>query len=376
VEIQAHGSPVVLGAILDAALAAGARPAEPGEFTRRAFLNGRLSLTQAEAVADLIAAESRAAARIALAQLRGELNRSLAELREPLLELSAELEASIEFPEEEDLAPLSWARMTAVLEELRERVLDLIRRSRERRRFVEGFRVVIAGMPNVGKSSLLNLLLGRPRAIVHPQPGTTRDTIEAEIELQGARIRFVDTAGLREQAEPVEQEGIRRAWQGIAAADLILLVLDRSAPPVEEEARIAAELEPTRAVLVLNKCDLPAARTREAARALLPGAPLVETCALDGSGLAELRKAIASRARLPEEPRVAAGLMVNQRHRARLEAMAAALERALEGAAEQRSPELVADDLRECLQELGAISGETTPEDVLDRSFSRFCIGK
>lgn len=373
VEFQCHGGPVLLRRVLAAMIREGARPAQPGEFTRRAFLAGRIDLAQAEAVADLIAGETAAAARAALDQLSGVLSRDLSALQRRLAEMLARLEAGIDFSDEEDVVAVEPGELSACLAETGAEMSRLIHSAGRGRLLREGARVVIAGLPNVGKSTLMNALIGQERVIVTPLPGTTRDVVEDLIEISGVPVRLFDTAGLREGGDNVEAIGVSRARAALAGADLVLLVLDGAAPISEEDRAIARELE-RRALIVVNKSDLPPAVEREAIQALAAGGKALRISALTGQGIPELLKEIGQA--LLGDAGAAIPAMTNLRH---LQALARALS-ALRGAqnalTKNLSAEFMASDLRLSLTALGEITGATADEDLLDLIFSRFCIGK
>jgi tRNA modification GTPase len=373
VELSCHGGPTVANAVLQALLAAGARFAEPGEFTRRAFENGKLDLVQAEAVLDLILAHGEQSAQLALSQLSGRLSARIRAFREQLVPVIAELEAELEFPDED----LSFERRDALAErvELEARSMgELVATYEEGRHVQHGFTCVLAGAVNVGKSTLSNALLGQDRSIVTSIPGTTRDLVESRATVRGLPVTLVDTAGLRESRDPVEQEGIRRTRSSLQGADLALVVLDATRGlDAEEQAllqRLRAERAP--AVVVWNKTDL--------AEALplpedLPF-PAVALSALSGAGLETLRDAMA-RALAPIT--VGSGqklLLSNARQRDALAKAREALDRAGDAFAAGVGSELIVEDLRVALKQLGRVLGETTPDEVLDDIFRRFCIGK
>ena len=372
VEIHCHGGSHLLRSALDLFLAAGARLARPGEFTQRAFLNGRLDLSQAEAVAALISARSERAARAALAQLDGRLSRLLRQFTEELRELLLLLEAHIDFPDDDlgalDLVALA-ERGRAVHADM-DRLLASFDAGRALR---EGLSVLILGRPNAGKSSLLNALLGEARAIVTEIPGTTRDTVEEQLVLGGFPLRLVDTAGVRDTADPIELEGVRRAREKAAAADLVLLVVDAS-QPLGAEDRMALALAPAqRTILVLNKSDRPA----------FPLAPefaaftrQVAVSARHGSGLAELQAAIVDHLGGGGRETADEVILTERRHREALAAAVTALDLFLAAAASSEPLECLAFELREVLADLGLVTGETTPDAILEEIFSRFCIGK
>lgn len=374
VEINCHGGAVPLAAVLDEVLRHGARLAEPGEFTRRAFLNGRIDLVQAEAVIDQIRARTRSALQAAHAAAGGQLSQALHALRDTLTHALANVEAAVDFPED-DLPELVTP---ALIEELRltqVRMLDLLRTADAGRLFREGAVVTIAGRPNVGKSSLFNALLRDARAIVSPQPGTTRDRIEEYINIGGAPVKLIDTAGLRDSGDAIERAGVELARGALRGAHLALLVVDASVGAEEADLEVARELCAMEApvLLVMNKSDLPAAGT-EAPRDI-SFAAVVSVSALRGSGLKALEEAMA-RVLLGAAAAGAgdAAMLTRAHQKDSLRRAAESLERLL--ADPGQSPEFLALELREALEAIGEITGETTPEDLLDIIFSTFCIGK
>lgn len=361
-EIQCHGGPAITAAVIDAALAAGSRLAEPGEFSRRAFLNGRMDLAQAEAVADLVVARTDLARRLALRQLRGGLSGRVSGVRNALLDVAAEIEAALDFPDE-DIEPETHERLaTAIASALAD--LRAMLAGFEKGRLVrEGARVVLAGPPNAGKSSLFNAMLGHERAIVTPHPGTTRDTIECTVDIGGVPVTLVDTAGVRDAHDEIEQIGIRRTAEAVANADLVLRVADATAI----DANPDPVPPPTRSLLILNKCDLVAVR-----HALPPDA--IAVSARTGTGLDALEEAVRVAligAASPDDVALA-----TERHAHCVRAAADALSRAHGGLAAGIGGELVMVDLREAILSLGDILGLRLDEEVLDRVFSRFCLGK
>jgi tRNA modification GTPase len=368
VEITCHGGLLASQAVLRALLAAGARSAEPGEFTRRAFLNGRIDLAQAEAVADVIHARTDLALAAANEQLAGKLSQRINRLRDDLMQTLAHLEAHIDFPDE-DIAPDTLAQLTASLDAALAFIDELLATADEGQILRRGIRAAIIGRPNVGKSSLLNQLLGHDRAIVTPTAGTTRDTIEETANVRGIPVVFIDTAGLREGATAIEAEGIRRSHESIARAELILHVLDASAPLASEDQKYLEEFSEKKRLLVANKIDQP--------RALdLPGHELIETCALDGSGIESLKDALCAVVWSGEIRADMLPVMINARHQDALRRARASLEHSLDALREDATPELVAMDLRLAANAVGEVVGKTSTEDLLDSIFSQFCIGK
>ena len=360
VEISGHGGVVVAQAVLRAVLEAGARPAEPGEFTRRAFINGKMDLTQAEAVMDLIAARGEASAQAAAGQLEGRLGRVIERLREDALTAVAHLEAFIDFPEE-GIDPESGSVLLERIGGLHAAVNRLLATADEGRMLREGVRLVIHGEPNVGKSSLLNLLLGYDRAMVSEIPGTTRDTIEENLTLRGIPFRVIDTAGLRESADPLELEGMRRTRHRLEQADVSVRVL--AAPEVEKTGAVAP-----REIVVLNKIDL--WRGGEMPAAMVP------VCCLDGRGLEELVGAIMAVTDLAAVWRMEEVVAVNARHQHCLKTARDYLEDARRSLERGDAPELTALELRSALAAIGEITGAVDSEEVLGKIFSTFCIGK
>ncbi len=364
VEISCHGGILVTRRVLETLLTAGARAAEPGEFTQRAFLNGRMDLTQAEAVMDLIRAQTDLALRAAGEQLEGRLGQRIGALREDLLSLVAHVEAFIDFPDE-DIDPDTGAALLGRMDGLLAALDSLLATAGQGRILREGVRTVIYGEPNVGKSSLLNTLLGQERAIVSDTPGTTRDTIEESLNVRGLPLRLIDTAGLRESADPLENAGMARSRSTLARADLALRVADGSHPPAvgNEEA---SPVE----ILVLNKSDLGV----DPAWAAHPGA--VRVSCRTGDGMDQLADAIYERVTGGQVVWNDSAVAINARHQACLQRARAAL---LVGRAALRdhvSPEFIALDLRTALDAVGAVVGRVDTEEILGKIFGTFCIGK
>ncbi|MBY0374046.1 MAG: tRNA uridine-5-carboxymethylaminomethyl(34) synthesis GTPase MnmE [Bryobacteraceae bacterium] len=361
VEIACHGSPVVLRAGLERLLQEGARLAEPGEFTFRAYLNGRIDLPQAEAVRDLIDATTLYQARIATQQVEGSLSRRIRPLKEQLLELIALLEAGIDFAEDDiDVAPA--AELLRRLDLLSAAITQLVRSYAYGKLVHDGFSLAIIGRPNAGKSSLFNALLEQDRAIVTEIPGTTRDLVSETASLEGLPVKFIDTAGIREGQDRVESLGIERSYQAMADADLTLLIVDLSTPP--DPLTVPPS---SRHLIVGNKADLPRAN---------PLACDVEVSALTGSGLADLRQkiraAILPSGDLDQEP----GFLTSLRHERLLRDSLDSLARARVAVEEHIPHEMLLLDLYAALTPIDAVTGATTADDILNRIFSTFCIGK
>jgi tRNA modification GTPase len=375
VEINAHGGMFPLGRILEAALAAGARLARPGEFTLRAYLNGRIDLVQAEAVIDIISSQSRRAMESALRQLEGGLSGRVQEIKERVVEALALLEAAVDFPEEELELP-QQETLARGLSAVKEKLKELLSTVKEGQRVKEGFTVALLGKPNVGKSSLLNALLQRDRAIVTPYPGTTRDTVEGTLELAGYLFKLVDTAGLREARDPLEQAGVERSQRAAQEADLLLLLFDQSQPLTEEDFTLLSSPGKGPALLVANKADLPAAWDWQDFQSSEAYEKLVVS-AMEGQGLGELKMVIARKVLHDEtRPFPAEDLVANLRHQELLQKAFEGVERAEVALAQNLSPEFAASDLQSAHRLLAELLGEEVGEEVLEAIFARFCVGK
>jgi tRNA modification GTPase len=377
VELSCHGGERSSRGVLAALVAAGARLAGPGEFTLRAFLHGRLDLSQAEAVADVIGAATARAHELALAQLEGGLSRVIEGLADRLADAAAEVEARVDFAE--DVGGIEVpAHVVEAIAALDGELAALLSTAAWGRAVREGVRVPLIGRPNVGKSSLFNALLGEPRAIVTDVPGTTRDRVSEAIELGGIRVTLSDTAGLRETDDAVESIGVARAREALAGAALALWVVDGSAPLADEDRRIARELAGRRVVVALNQSDRPPATDAAEVVALLDGAagPVVPVSALTGAGLDALRDALAARLGARDAAEGLGIAVSNLRHAEAIERARAALARATAAAGGGEPGEIVALELRDALAALGEVTGRSVDEGLLDRIFARFCIGK
>ncbi len=370
VEITCHGGVLTTKLVLDALLASGARLAEPGEFTKRAFLNGRLDLAQAEAVADLIAARTELAVTAAHEQLAGKLSQRINEVRDQMMRTLAHIEAHIDFPDE-DISPDTQEQLLGRLRHAVAFMDELLSTANEGQILRRGIRAAIVGRPNVGKSSLLNQLLGHDRAIVSALPGTTRDTIEETANIRGLPVIFIDTAGLREATDEIEAEGIKRSRASLERAELILHVLDNSEPLTEADQVSLHELSGRKRILVLNKADRPK-------RLLLPAeeAPQVEVSCATGAGLEALKDAIRGLVWAGAIHADMLQVMINSRHQEALRRAREATENTIGAFQDGQTLEIAAMELRLAVNAIGEIVGKTTTEDLLDSIFSQFCIGK
>lgn len=374
VEIQCHGSPFIVRTVLHLILARGARHAEAGEFTKRAFLNGRLDLAQAEGVLELVQANSAKAAGIALGQLGGGLSNLIAVLREDLVQVLVQIEAAIDFPEE-DIELVHQGELSGRVRSLIGNIESLIASYQWGKLIREGVRICILGRPNVGKSSLLNALLGEERAIVTAIPGTTRDFIEETVNLDGLPATLWDTAGVRVGADGIERLGIDRTWAKVEDSDGILIVVDGSLPVTTEDQYIMDSVQAKKGIVVINKADLPQSFSSSAVSGTLAEWPRISVSALQHQGLAalkeELRQCFINST--AEEPEV---IVTNSRHKAALERAKHSLDEVLSTLTEGMPPEMVAVDLQGARESLETIIGTVTNDEVLDRIFSQFCIGK
>jgi tRNA modification GTPase len=375
VEIHLHGNPVVVETVVRAACAAGAVPAEPGEFSRRAFHRGKMDLTQAEGLCDLIAARTEEAARSALRQMRGGIREEIVPLRERLLSLLTLQEAAIDFAEEDDVPAITSRQLLERVSEIMVQLRELLRSYEAGRRFRDGATVVIAGVANVGKSRLLNRLAGEERAIVTETPGTTRDYLHADVPIGGVPVTLIDTAGLRETADPVEREGVRRSRVIVASADLVLFVLDGSRAASAADRSAYEEVASLPHLVLLNKSDLAAAEEGSGfGGAGKRGA--VRLSAKTGEGIGDLVAAVAREVAPAEGAIRAQAPLTRARQRLAVERALSALSRASVAAEEGLPLEFPAADVREAAGALAELLGEVAPEEVLDAIFGAFCVGK
>jgi tRNA modification GTPase len=366
VELQAHGGPIVLDLLLERLCELGARLARAGEFSERAFLNGKLDLAQAEAIADLIESGSRAASRAAIRSLEGRFSERVQALVEEIIGLRAYIEAALDFAEEE-IDFLDDSGIAQRLDDCSDRLRALLDEAEQGRSLQEGLTVSLAGLPNAGKSSLLNYLAGYEAAIVTDIEGTTRDVLREHVSLKGIPLRISDTAGLRDTDNPVEQEGVRRAWNAIEQADVVLYLVDSSKGLVADDRKILAALPADKTRLVLSKCDLGGAEAET-------GIEAIRVSVRSGEGMESLIRSITGQVADLNQDNTA--FMARRRH---VEALKRALDCVLQARqtfAETRSGELMAEDLRGAQLNLDEITGQFTSDDLLGRIFSSFCIGK
>ena len=384
VEISCHGAPVILRHLEECCLAQGARAAEPGEFTLRAFLNGRIDLTQAEAVRDLIESQTLYQARVAAQQLQGSVSARLKPHKRVMLELIARLEAGIDFAED-DVSVIDWQEILSRIDAISADLQKLVEGYEYGRIVREGLTLAIVGRPNVGKSSLFNRLLNEERAIVTPIPGTTRDTVAETANLGGIPLRFVDTAGIRETADEVERIGVERTLAAIADSDLRLLVIDSSGPWTDEDAALLEKLRPLGSLLIaLNKSDLPPhhapidtatfVQRNWGASATQPG--IIRTSAVTGEGIPELKEKILALAAPPRDVGPEGEFITNLRHQQLIKNSLAGLAKARQAAESKTPHEMLLLDLYDALGPLDLITGATYADDILGIIFSTFCVGK
>ena len=371
-EISCHGGRLIPQKVIELLIDQGARPAEPGEFTQRAFLMGKLDLSQAEAVQTLIAAQSESAIHFAQQQLSGSIKKSISKWQSELVRIAAILEAWVDFPED-DLEFAPFEKTIQELKEIQERISLLSSTYTHSKILRCGCRVCLVGAPNVGKSSLLNALLKKDRAIVSPYAGTTRDIVEDQLLIGGVLFHLADTAGLRDAEDVVEQEGIRRSQEALEQADLILFVLDASRAITFEELSTIANLDAEKTLLIWNKCDLVAIQSEF--QKINPALKSILISAKEELGIEELKSAM-KKLSLHDTSQKHELVITEQRHATALNHASKHLSQVIEGLKNQISPEFVCLDLRASLLELGTVIGQNVTEEILDSIFSQFCLGK
>lgn len=375
VEINCHGGPVVLKKVLDLAINGGARIAEPGEFTKRAFLGGRIDLAQAEAVMDMIRARTDESRRVAFSQLKGELSRLINQLREDLIDFLIQLEARIDFCED-DIAPLDPGFKLEQVDKIQEEIKRILENFEKGKIYREGIRASIVGPPNVGKSTLMNTLLGEERAIVTHIPGTTRDRIEETINLKGVPLVLIDTAGLRKSDDLVESIGMEKTRESIREADLILFMLDASVDNEENLSEILDFPDPQKSLLIMNKIDLGRNYPRKLIEGYFSADRIAEVSLKDRKNIEELEEKIVNMVFSGKAGSAADVILSNARHRDALRRTALHLGNARISISDNMPDDFITIDLKSALDALGEIVGKVTVDDLLDRIFSNFCIGK
>lgn len=376
VEINCHGGIVVVNQLLQLLLRQGARLAEPGEFTKRAFLNGRVDLSQAEAVMDLIRAKTDKAMNLALNQLDGRLSNLIRALRQEILETLAQVEVNIDYPEYDDVEALTSQLLVEKAHHVQAQIQALLQTAKQGKILREGLNTTIIGRPNVGKSSLLNHLLREEKAIVTDVAGTTRDVIEEFVNVRGVPLKLVDTAGIRETEDIVERIGVQRSRQALAKADLILLVLNQSEPLLEEDRQLLQATDATKRIVLLNKTDLPSQLDRSALASLVGDAPVFEVSVLENAGLDKLEQAIADLFFGGQTTDKDASYVSNTRHIALLEHASQALSDVISGIEAGMPVDLVQIDMTRCWDDLGEIVGDSVQDELITQLFSQFCLGK
>ena len=375
VEIYCHGGIISVKKVLDLVLKNGARLAEPGEFTKRAFLNGRLDLSQAEAVIDMIRAKTDKSFETSLNQLEGSISAKIKEIRDILLEMIAHVEASIDFPDE-DIEEVTYEDLEERALKVKEKIEKLLETADRGRILRDGLNTVILGKPNVGKSSLLNAILRENRAIVTDIPGTTRDIIEEYVNIDGIPLRIIDTAGIRKTEDIVEQIGVNRAKESVEKADLIIAVFDISRELSDEDFQIIDIVKDKKSIILLNKIDLPNKFSKSYIQSLIGDKPIIETSVASGIGVEVLEKSIKDMFYSGEVEIHSDTVITNLRHKNQLEKALENINSALNDIRNYIPIDCIEVDLKNCWDNLGEISGETIDEDILDKIFSEFCIGK
>ncbi len=375
VEIYCHGSVVALRKTLSLALRNGARLADRGEFTKRAFLNGRLDLSQAEAVIDLVKAKTDKTFDVALSQMNGALSEQVAEIRRVLTDLLVDIAVNLDYPDE-DIEIMTYQKLiesTLIIGDMIDKLLSTAATGRIIR---EGLSVAIIGRPNVGKSSLMNALLKEARAIVTEIPGTTRDTIEEMVSIRDIPVKLTDTAGIRETEDKIERIGIEKSKESFNHADLIIFIVDGSSPLTKEDRKIMSKLEGRKVITLLNKTDLGLAAEEEELKITLPHAKLIRASVKNGEGLEELEREIESMVYGGQVKQEESLLVTNVRHMELLEEAKAAIGDAREMAEKSEALDFIEMDVRRCWELLGEIIGESVTDDIIDKVFERFCLGK
>ena len=376
VEINCHGGIVSVNRVLELVLSQGARLAEPGEFTKRAFLNGRIDLSQAEAVMDLIRAKTDKAMNVALSQIDGRLSKLIKNLRQKLLEVIAHVEVNIDYPEYDDVEEMSHEMMRTNTKEVHAEINKLLAVAKQGKIIREGIATGIIGRPNVGKSSLMNALVQETKAIVTEIPGTTRDTIEEYVNVRGIPLRLIDTAGIRETDDVVEQIGVDKAKKVLADSDLILFVLNYNEPLTDEDLALFEAIEELEAIIIVNKTDLPRKIDLEKVNKLAKGKPIITTSLKEEEGIDDLEETITNLFFAGEIDHNDLTYVSNARHIQLLNEAKQALEDAMESIEMNMPLDIVQIDVTRTWEFLGEIIGETASDQLIDQLFSQFCLGK
>jgi len=375
VEINCHGNPVIIRLILTQLQELGCRMARPGEFSERAFLNNRLDLSQAEALSSMICAQSARAYAMGLSQLKGSLSKEIGDLRQLLIDALAALEAAIDFAEDKSAEEIP--AISTQMDLMMERMQTLLSSYRSARAYTEGIHVVITGKPNVGKSSLLNKLTGRKKAIVTDIPGTTRDLIAETITIDGIPVHLTDTAGIREPRDEIEKEGISLVWESVAGADVVIVMLDVSKPLTDEDKMIIDMNHSGNIIAAVNKIDLPRVWEKQSVEHLFPlKTRFLESSAKSGAGLDDLKKTILDLSISDSTESADSAMIISLRHKLAMEKACKNIQKAKESITNGLSSEFAAFDLREALDHLNEITGKKINNEILDKIFSSFCIGK
>ena len=375
VEINCHGSVVSLRKTLELVLRKGARMAEPGEFTKRAFLNGRLDLSQAEAVIDVVKAKTDRSFDVAISQLEGGLSLKISEIRQKLLDLLVDITVNIDYPDE-DIEEITYENIGQNILLIANMIEKLLSTASTGRMIREGIRIAIVGKPNVGKSSLMNGLLKESRAIVTEVPGTTRDTIEEALSIRNIPVYLVDTAGIRDTSDKVEKRGIEKSKEAFNNADFVIFIIDGSRALSIEDEQIADHLEGKKSLVLINKCDLARAVEIKDVRKLVPDADIIETSLADGSGIDEIEEFIENMVYGGEISQSHSTMVNNVRHIDLLARSRDSLNDARSMTAAGQALEFIEVDVRSAYESLGEITGETVSDDIINEVFARFCLGK
>lgn len=375
VEVHCHGGMMPLRQTLELILSRGCRLAEPGEFTKRAFLNGKMDLMQAEAVADLISAKAHTSYRAAEDQLAGKLSKPVRALRDDLTDILVDLTVNIDYPDE-DIEELTYNKLADGLEAAIGKTKKLLDGADTGRIIREGLRVAIVGKPNVGKSSMLNRLLRENRAIVTDIPGTTRDTIEEHADIRGIPMNFIDTAGIRKTNDSIEKIGIDRSNAAIERADAVILIIDGSTPLTDDDRKLMRNYKPGKTILVINKTDLPMLTDKNELAALLPDAEIIKTSMKEEDGLVPVEDALEKLVYMGKNIEPGSMIVTNARHKSLLEACLSSLNSALRATGDRIPHELVEIDVNAAYMSLGKILGDEAENDIINQVFARFCLGK